>query len=228
MFPRTCPNCNKVIENKKIFCNHCFKNISFISKNICQWCGTPLVSRHTNEKLLCTKCMNKRPTYDMARAAFIYEVFSRDAILKFKYADKMGFANAFIPFMVQAGAPLLEKSDLIVAVPMHWKRKLSRKYNQAEILAKILSDKTKIPYHTNILFRSKYTPKQENKSFKERNANVKNAFKIKNKKKIKGKRILLVDDVFTTGATVSNCAKTLKKAGAKAVYVLTIAKAVKK
>ena len=140
----------------------------------------------------------------------------------------MEFANSFMPFMMQAGAPLLNKSDLIVAVPMHWKRKLSRKYNQADVLAKILSKKTKIPYHSNILVRSQYTQKQENKSFKERNKNVKNAFKIKNKKLVKGKRILLIDDVFTTGATVSNCAKTLKKEGAKAVYVLTIAKAIKK
>lgn len=227
LFPRTCPNCNKVIENKKLFCDHCFKNMSFISSCVCQWCGRPLYSEFTGEKILCGKCMAKRPTYDMARSVFIYETSSKDSILKFKYADKMEFGKTFVSLMLQAGTPLLQKTDIIMAVPMHWSRRLMRKYNQAEILAKTLGKKTKIPYNPRVLIRTKYTTRQENKNYTERQANVKNVFSVKNKERIKGKRILLIDDVFTTGATVSNCAKTLKKSGAKAVYVLTIAKTIK-
>lgn len=229
-FPQTCPNCDTQIDECQLFCEKCFHQISFIKPPFCYRCGLPLNSDgyHPNDKILCPNCLKKRPTYDLARAVFIYDSFSKTSILKLKYADKMEYAYPFIELMRQAGKELFEKTDIIMPVPMHWKRQLKRKYNQADLLGRTLSKKIKIPYMAKVLIRSRHTETQENKSFEERNHNVKDAFQVRNPLAIKNKRILLIDDVFTTGATVNNCAKALKKSGAKAVYVLTIAKAIKR
>ncbi len=230
VFPPACPYCDKTIDSHNLFCQECFKKISFIERSICHWCGKPLFLEDISqtEKMLCPDCMNKRPVYDLARAVFIYDNFSKISILKFKYADKMEYSYQFVNLMQRAGRDLFDKTDLIIPVPMHWKRRLRRYYNQADVLGKLLAKRVHIPYSSKILFRSRYTSPQENKSFNERKHNVKDAFCVRKNTLIKGKNILLIDDVFTTGATVNNCAKALKKAGAKAVYVLTIAKALKK
>ncbi len=230
IFPQKCPNCDKQIDATQLFCEKCFHQISFIKPPICHRCGLPLSCEnyHPNDKILCPDCLKKRPTYDLARAVFVYDSFSKTSILKLKYADKMEYALPFTELMQQAGRDLFEKTDIIMPVPMHWRRKLKRKYNQADLLGNALAKKVKIPYMSNVLVRSRHTETQENKSFQERNRNVKDAFTITQVNKVKNKHILLIDDVFTTGATVNNCAKALKKAGAKAVYVLTIAKVVKR
>lgn len=223
VFPRVCPCCEKTTDKNKIFCDNCFSKITFIQGTICHRCGRKLSLLPSTEKILCTKCLKKRPSYDMARAVFQYSSYSKNSILKFKYGGKIEYAHFFANLMEQAGKDLFKETDLIMPVPMHWKRKLLRGYNQAGILAHLLSKKTNIPYDEKTLIRFKHTQKQENKTLEERNKNVKNAFFVTKPEKIKNKTVLLIDDVFTTGATVNNCAKTLKKAGALAVFVLTIA-----
>ncbi|MBO7244122.1 MAG: ComF family protein [Alphaproteobacteria bacterium] len=222
-FPHVCLCCDNTIEKEKIFCDKCFSKIIFIQGSICYRCGKKVSLLPTEEKILCSNCLKKRPIYDKARAVFQYNAVSKNAILKFKNTGKIEYAHPFVFLLQQAGKDLFLETDLIIPVPMHWKRKLSRGYNQAGILAQILSKKTKIPYNENILIRARHTPKQEKKTKAERIKNVKNAFVVNHPEKIKNKSILIIDDVLTTGATVNNCAKELKKAGARAVFVLTIA-----
>lgn len=228
VFPSVCPGCDKEINSNQLFCSTCFKQITFIKKPVCHRCGLPLMCEQTDEKMLCSDCLKKRPQYDRARAVFVYDTVSKGCILKLKYADKMEYSKPFVELLYQAGQELFFKTDIIMPVPMHWKRKLKRKYNQADLLARGLATKTALLYSNDNLIRSRHTPIQENKSVSERNKNVKDAFEVKKPEKIKKKSILLIDDVYTTGATVNNCAKALKAAGAKAVYVLTIAKTLKK
>ena len=125
--------------------------------------------------------------------------------------------------MIKAGADLFEKTDIIIPVPLHWRRKLKRMYNQADVLGELLAKKLNKSYRSNLLIRRKNTHTQENKTLQERLKNVRNAFQINKHLVIEGKSILIIDDVLTTGATMNACAKELKKNGAKAVYVLTIA-----
>ncbi len=228
IFPSTCPCCNKTIEPTNLFCGKCFHQISFIKKPFCYRCALPLHVDAPGEKLLCSDCLKKRPIYDLARAVFIYDSVSKSCILKLKYADRMEYAYPLVELLYQAGDELFLKTDIIMPVPMHWRRKLKRKYNQADLLARLLAKKTNLLYSSNNLIRSRFTEVQENKTLIERNKNVKGAFCVKYPQKIQNKSILLIDDVFTTGSTVNNCAKTLKEAGAKAVYVLTVAKTLKR
>jgi len=228
IFPSTCPCCDKTIESNNLFCDTCFHQITFIKKPMCYRCGQPLPIEITNKKVLCSDCLKKRPLFDLARAVFIYDYVSKDCILKLKYADRMEYAYPLVELLHQAGGELFEKTDIIMPVPMHWRRKLLRKYNQADLLGRLLAKKEHLLYSSNNLLRARYTQVQENKTISERNKNVKDAFCVKYPEKIKNKSILLVDDVLTTGATVNNCAKALKKEGAKAVYVLTVAKTLKR
>ena len=228
VFPSTCPCCDKTIESHQLFCDKCFHQITFIKKPMCYRCGQPLLLEKSKGNILCPECLKKRPLYDIARAAFIYDSVSKASILKLKYTDRMEYAYPLVELLYQAGSDLFSKTDIIMPVPMHWRRRLKRKYNQADLLGRLLAKKTHIPYSSKNLIRSRHTEVQENKTLSERNRNVKDAFCIKKEQEIQSKTILLIDDVFTTGATVSNCAKTLKKAGAKAVYVLTVAKTLKR
>lgn len=222
-FPHTCICCDKSIEKEKIFCDDCFSKIPFVEGNLCYRCGRKLNLLPINEKMLCADCLNKRPIYDKARAAFQYNTVSKSCILKFKNTGRMDYKKQFVALLEQAGKDLFPDTDIIMPVPLHWRRKVSRGYNQAGVIGKALSKKIKIPYTDKILIRSRHTPKQEKKTNKERHKNVKNAFMVKKPRKIKNKTVLLIDDVLTTGATVNTCAKELKKAGAQTVFVLTIA-----
>ncbi len=227
IFPPQCPYCSEVIDRSQILCDKCFKQIQFIRGCKCYLCGRPLPLTDTNEKLLCPNCLEKRKIYDIARSVFIYDSFSRYAILKLKNADRMDLRHFFVHYMLIAGQDIIEKSDLIVPIPLHWRRRLKRKYNQAGILAELLAKKTGKPYKPSLLIRNRHTPSQGRKTHKERKQNVNNAFEINIKENIKDLSILLIDDVLTTGATAEACAKVLKRNGAKAVYILTIAQVVR-
>lgn len=226
LFPPQCPYCDALIQRSQIMCDTCFHKIHFITGPICARCGWPLpiTAVESDEKMLCAKCLKKRKKYDKARAVFFYDTFSRFAILKFKNADRTDLRRFFVHYMLQAGQDLFEKTDIVLPVPMYWTRKAKRKYNQAAILAEEIARKIHKPYATNILVKVRNTHSQENKSGLERIKNVRNAFDVKHKEQIFGKIILLIDDVLTTGSTAQACAKALKKNGAKAVYVLTIAR----
>lgn len=226
--PLTCPYCGNIIDSQQVLCNECFQKIQFISGNKCYRCGRPLPTFevNTNEKMLCGACLEKRPVYDQARSVFIYDSFSREAILRLKYSDRTDLRRFFVHFMLKAGKELFVKTDIITPVPLHWHRKLKRMYNQADVLGELLAQKLNKPYHSYLLARQKNTHSQEHKSAQERLKNVQGAFRVNKPELVKNKTILIIDDVFTTGATVSACAKELKKYGAKAVYVLTIAQVI--
>lgn len=226
IFPPQCPYCDKVIDRSQILCDDCFRQIHFITGSVCYRCGRPLLTSETNEKLLCAKCLKKRKDYDMARSVFFYDSFSRFAILKLKNADRTDLRWFFVHYMIHAGHDLFDKTDMIVPVPIYWRRKIKRKYNQAAVLAELLAKKIKKPYSESVLVKIRHTHSQEKKSGAERIKNVKDAFDVAKPDLIHGKTILIIDDVLTTGATAESCAKALKKHGAKAVYVLTIAMSV--
>ncbi len=178
----------------------------------------------------------------MHRAALVYDDISRQIILRFKHGDQAHAARAFVPWLVSAGRDLFggvegvssahpssAPHDFIVPVPLHFTRLIKRRYNQAALIGRFLSEAVKIPTQNNMLKRIKATAPQGHKNAAARHDNVKNAFVVPDKMRplLQGKSILLVDDVYTTGATVNACAKALRKAGAARVDVLSIARTIR-
>lgn len=173
--------------------------------------------------------MHYPPAFTAGRAAFRYDSLIRELILKLKHGDATYLAKPLGMWLARSGKDLLRKSDVIIPVPLHRWRLFKRRYNQATLLGRSLSHHSGVPLLTNALLRCKNTESQHGKSRKAREKNVQSVFTVDSKKLdlIRRKSILLVDDVWTTGATLNACVRTLKKAGAKDVYILTLARVIK-
>ncbi|MBK19223.1 MAG: amidophosphoribosyltransferase [Rhodospirillaceae bacterium] len=228
LLPRRCIACGEVVESEGAFCASCWPEIRFLSEPLCSACGFPFEFDHGVDAI-CGACHREPPLYHRARAVFRYDDTSRNALLAFKHSDRTDVAPAFAGMMAQAGASFLAEADLIVPVPLHRRRLLSRRYNQSAILALALGKMTLVPAFPDLLVRTRATPSQSGLGAKARHRNVAGAFALRNDmaKKILDKRVLLIDDVMTTGATVLACTKTLLAGGAASVDVLTLARVVR-
>ena len=225
IFPSHCLACEKIVNRDGLFCSECWPKLQFICEPKCQICAYPFEFQGLS--LLCAKCLTKRPSFDKAVVLFRYNHILRKIISSLKYRDQTFLAKKFARLLFDKAKSEIADCDLMIAVPLHVKRLRKRKFNQAILLAKNLlkfaPDKNFI---TDFLVRIKDTKPQVELKKKERENNLKNAFAVNAKylKEVRGKKILLIDDVTTTGATFENCAKILKKHGAKKVVVLAIAK----
>lgn len=226
ILPPRCISCGKVLSLSDGVCEDCFNKINFITTPYCNKCGMPFETASSNKKHLCGNCMrDKKSVFRFSRSAIRYDDISKKMILAFKFMDKTENAHILSNWMLLAAKDILNEGvDVIIPVPLHFTRLLKRKYNQSALLAKRLGKTTKIEVDYSSLIKHKKTKAQVDFSGKARVKNVKDAFEVKHQDKIKGKRVLLVDDVFTTGSTLKECAKALKKAGAKSVDFLTVAK----
>ena len=219
--PPVCAICRKEIETAHCLCPECFGQLQFITRPYCQICGRPFEYNAFGD-LLCGRCMEKKPPFDMARSVLAYDAFSKQLVLAFKHGDHTELTPLFGKFLLSADPALFTGTDMILAVPLHRFRLMKRKYNQAGLLCRKLASHTGIPYFPDILKRVKATKSQGHLSRRKRQENLRNAFRVNAPAKVAGKVVLLIDDVMTTGTTVSGCAKALKKAGAKSVKVLTL------
>ena len=178
----------------------------------------------------CAECLKTQPPFSKTKAAVLYDQSSKDLILKFKHGDATHLAPIFASWLEQANNRSLhnffEDTDVFIPVPLHWTRLLKRKFNQASLLSNALSKRTGIPTDHHFLKRVRRTKSQGHLSPEDRIKNVRGKFSInpKKTKDFKEKVITLIDDVYTSGATVTACAQELKKAGVKDVYVLTLAR----
>ncbi|HMI96075.1 MAG TPA: ComF family protein [Micropepsaceae bacterium] len=229
LFPPLCMSCRARLFEPHALCATCWSAISFIDGAQCTRCGMPFDIDPGGETI-CGPCHAKAPDFDRARALLRYDDASKALILGFKHGDRLDQAPAFARWLERTGRPLLADADLIVPVPLHRGRLWKRRYNQAAILAKGLARLCGRPHDPLLLMRSRATPSQgEMPSAKARRRNVQRAFGVPPAKtaQIEGRKILLVDDVFTTGATLNACARALKRAGAARVDALTLARVVR-
>lgn len=175
---------------------------------------------------LCPGCAQHPPGFDRARAALRYDAQARRIVLPFKHADRTELAGALAPHMARAGAALLREADLLVPVPLHRTRLLARRYNQAALLARALSRLSGLPALPDALARGRRTESLGTHSARERAALLEGAITVRPGRaaRIAGRRVLLVDDVMTSGATASACARALKAVGATSVDVLVAAR----
>jgi len=225
LLPPRCLKCGAAVTAAHALCPACWRGITFLGAPCCACCGLPF-DYELGPEALCAACARELPAYARARAALRYDEESRRLILAFKHGDRLHLAPALAGWMRRAGAALLAEADIIVPVPLHWTRLFARRYNQAAILAHALGAGGP-PVLADALLRRRRTPSQGKRNAVARRRNVAGAFAAHPGRAVAGKRVLLVDDVLTTGATVAECARVLKRAGAASVDVLTLARTVR-
>lgn len=226
LLPPRCLACGATVSEAGTLCAPCWRGITFLGAPCCACCGLPF-EFELAAATLCGACARAHPPFDRARAAMRYDEASRTLILAFKHGDRLHLAPAFGGWLKRAGAELVAQADIAVPVPLHWTRLFARRYNQAALLAHALHAAGGPPVGADWLVRRRRTPSQGKRNAAARERNVRAAFAVRPGREIRGKRILLIDDVFTTGATVGECARVLVRAGAAAVDVLTLARTVR-
>ncbi|MFH1859476.1 MAG: ComF family protein [bacterium] len=235
IFPAECSLCSNPLETirERYICSDCIKKITPLDLPVCEKCGKPLVSSfNLIQYPLCRQCRTLKRYFTAARAVGAYEGVLKKAIWLFKYEGKTGLQDMLGHLMVDRISHLgwanssigSERIDIIIPIPLHKTRLKARGYNQSDILAAFMGKKLGIPVSRNNLKRIKATITQASLKRKERIKNIHNAFCIQKPEEISGKRILLIDDVFTTGATSNECSRILKQAGSSDIFVLTLAR----
>lgn len=223
IYPPRCIFCTTIIpiQQEKGICNKCKKSLPFIEGKACQKCGKPI--QDLKGRTICFDCVKTSPIYERGWSVFIYEGMVKETIYRFKYGGHREYAKYLGHLMTKRikSEELLEV-DLIIPIPIHINRKRKRGYNQAEELAKVVSKELGIPMDTSIITRIKDTKPQSGLSIVQRQNNIKKAFQIKDKINLEQMKILLVDDIYTTGTTINYCSTLLKKRGAKEIYFLSL------
>ena len=228
ILPPLCLGCGEIVAAPGALCAVCWRGFSFISAPQCLRCGVPF-ARDLGTAAQCTACLTRPPAFRRARAALVYDDKSRRLVLPFKHGDRTDMARACGAWMARAGAELLAEADLVAPVPLHWRRLFTRRYNQALLLASRVSRDGGLTLAPDLLRRRRWTGSQAGLAARERRRNVRLAFDIHPRWRggIKGRSVLLVDDVLTTGATVDACVRVLERAGVRHVDVLTLARVVR-
>lgn len=231
IFPPQCLTCTEIIgpRNKEVFCSACAKEINLITGSLCPVCGVPFPDSPADNHV-CGKCLEKRPFFAKARSVAVLESVVMEAIHNFKYGRSISAGRGLTSFMADFSFPDFDFSEysLIVPVPLHIKKLRERGFNQSLILAGGIAKKYGIPVNFSLLKRRKFTLTQTGLHKTDREKNVRGAFIVADRRKIKGENIIIIDDVYTTGATINECARVLLRSGARKVSVLTLAHATEK
>lgn len=227
LWPPMCAACDEPVQGSGGMCADCWDAVTFLGAPQCHACGVPFPF-DPGTGALCAACTRARPPYDRARAAFLYDDASRSMILAFKHADRTDLVPSLVTWLARPAAPLVRDADVVAPVPLHWGRLLRRRYNQSALLSNALARRTGVQAVPDLLIRKRRTGTQGRKSWSARKRNVQGAFRVRPRHvhALRDKRVLLVDDVMTTGATVEACAHALLRAGAGAVDVITIARVI--
>jgi ComF family protein len=202
--------------------------VTFLDKPWCKRCGVPF-AYPAFEDVECPACLARAPAFSKARSAFVYDAVSRPLVLSLKHAGRTDALAAYGRWMARAGAELLRDADGLIPVPLHSGRLRKRRFNQSLLLAKAVSKASGVRLEPHILARIRDTSTQGGLSAKGRARNVAGAFKVRRGRddRVQGRRLVIIDDVHTTGATLSACARALKRAGAEDVTAITLARVVK-
>jgi len=224
--PALCVSCREPVDGEGV-CAECWAKLSFIAPPYCPRLGIPFVY-DPGPELLSMEAIANPPAYTRARAAVRYDDVARTLVHALKYQDRTDLAPAMGRWMARAGQELLGEADVMVPVPLHWRRGWSRRYNQSGALARVISRQTGVKLASEALRRVRATEQQIGLSRSQRASNVQGAFKVAPERaaEIEGRRVVLVDDVLTSGATTDACARALLRAKAAQVDVLVFARVV--
>lgn len=222
--PQLCAACREPVEGKGL-CPACWSKLSFITRPYCERLGIPFVY-DPGPGILSMEAIADPPAYNRARAAVRFDEISRALVHALKYGDRLDLAPMMGRWIGNAGRELLAGADALVPVPLHWRRQWARRFNQSAMLAATIAKESGVPIAFGALKRVKATAQQVGLSATERAANIQGAFKVPEdgRAAVAGQRLVLVDDVLTSGATVEGCARALLRAGAANVDVLVFAR----
>ena len=222
VFPRRCPVCDHTMDTGDVIHPWCRAEIPYVKSPFCLKCGRPLAEEHADEEY-CGDCKKRIHYFTMNRSMMHYQPMA-ESFYRFKYSKRREYAFFFGKEMARYLGPQIRmwNVDALVPVPIHWKRKDTRGYNQAEEIAKVLGRELNLPVETRILKRVKNTVPLKLLGDAERKENLKKAFNI-GVSSVKLKQVILVDDIYTTGSTLDACAKVLLDAGAQRVYCVCVA-----
>jgi len=225
--PPLCPSCREPLGDGVGLCASCWSKLSFIEPPYCARLGIPFLY-DPGPGLLSMEAIANPPAYDRARAAVRYDDVARALVVSYKYSDRMDLAPLMGRWMVRAGGELLADADALIPVPLHWRRLWARRFNQSAALAGVIAQSSGVPVLHTALKRVRATPQQVGLSKAERADNVQGAFRVpaEEKANVAGRRLVLVDDVLTSGATLDTCARALLRAGAAHVDALIFARVV--
>lgn len=229
VFPPVCLACRRAVETHGALCPACWSRMRFIERPFCERLGLPFAQDLGAEGLLSPEAIANPPVYARARAAVCFEDGpARSLVHRLKYHDRMEVAGPMGRWMARAGAELLTEADCLAPVPLHRSRLFTRRFNQAAALAEAVSRECGAPVEALALVRKKRTSPQVGLSKSQRALNLQGAFGVPEdmRDRIAGKRVVLVDDVITTGATANAAARALRRAGAADVDVLAFARVV--
>ncbi len=224
IYPKRCPICEKIVIPKGAFiCEECYGKLQWVNAPYCMKCGKPIESPY---KEYCYDCENKNFHYEYGYGMWIYDENMRRSIVGFKYKNRREYAEFYVRELLSHYGEKIRRMDVdvIVPVPVHKKRYRKRGYNQAAILAKGLGAGLGIEVEENLLIRCKYTMPQKSLNDKERLHNLEKAFQINKKLKLKyeHKKVLLIDDIYTTGSTIEACTNVLLCAGIEKVFFVSL------
>jgi ComF family protein len=226
VFPRLCLGCALPLlgERDGELCRRCARETDFLGGAKCARCGRPFAVPQAADHL-CGECLLRQPAFDLARAAAGHDGPVATAVRGFKYNRRLSLGPGLSRLLAAVIDDLDAAGDLVVPVPLHPRRQRQRGFNQAWLLARRAARRLGLPAEGDWLRRIRFTPPQVGLVRAEREANVRGAFSLAPRANFAGRRVILVDDVLTTGATVDACARVLKKAGAEAVTVVTVTRA---
>jgi ComF family protein len=224
--PPLCPACRELVGGDGL-CAPCWAKLSPIAPPYCERLGIPF-AYDPGPGVLSMEAIADPPAYHRARAAVRYDDVARKLVHSLKYGDRLDIAGTAGRWMARAGRELLADADALIPVPLHWRRLWARRFNQSALLARAVSAASGAPVAYEALARVKPTAQQVGLTRKERAGNVQGAFRVpaEGKAAVTGRRLILIDDVLTSGATADACARTLLRAGADRVDVLVFARVV--
>lgn len=221
LYPPRCPICDKILpQGSGRVCGTCRKDLPYLKEPICKKCGKPL---QREEQEYCLTCEQERHEFICGRAIFLYEGTFRQSVQRMKFKNRREYLDFYSEEMVREGARYLQNWQVrtILPIPMNARKRRERGFDQSLLLAKKISRLSGIPLIKNGVIRSRYTLPQKELNAKERKKNLKGAFELRKGVRIQ-EPVLLVDDIYTTGATMDTVCRTLKKGGIQRIYFLTL------
>jgi ComF family protein len=228
LFPPRCHNCKAFISaaGELHLCSSCLEALTPVESPFCRVCGAPFLTAGGSDHF-CGGCLTAAPRFAAARAAVLFAGPARELIHRFKYDRRVQLCRPLGMLTARLLASFAREAapELLVPVPLHVKRLRQRGFNQAVLLGEVLAREWQVPLARRNLCRLRWTEPQISLAATERAANVRGAFGVADPASLRGKRLILVDDVYTTGSTVAECTRVLMKAGAAAVFIVTVARA---
>ncbi len=235
IYPPQCLGCGGAVEQDGALCPRCWRDCEFVSGCACRRCGVPLPGDLGDDasvddgSLICDDCLSTSRPWRHGRAALVYRGVGRDLVLALKHGDRPDLAGPLGGWLALAAAPILREGMLVAPIPLHPRRLMQRKFNQAALLSAQAAKVHGLTHLPSLLYRTRQTAAQDHRSREERYANLQGALAVspRHQTEIQGRSVLLVDDVMASGATMTAAADALLDAGAATVCIAVLARAVK-